>query len=251
MHDYLSMKTLIVVPCFNEAARFKADYWQELDTFEYIEWLFVDDGSSDDTRKIIEQYVHSSLTGRSFLLSLKENVGKGDAIREGWIRPKISSYDCLGFLDADGAFNKADLEQVIHAYMTHVESGEFEAIWTSRVTLAGRSIERKSSRHYIGRIVATALGWGGHQIPYDTQCGLKFFKTGNNFNSAIQQSFETRWLFEMEILIRYQQIAGVPLKVWEVPLDFWSDVAGSKITRKESFRILGELVKIKELQRKS
>jgi len=249
VHDYQSMKTLVVVPCFNESSRFNPEYWLKMDTFESIDWLFVDDGSTDRTREIIEDYLHSSSTGRSFMLSLDKNVGKGDAIREGWIRSGMKGYDSLGFIDADGAFNKTDLEQVLDAYSTHVEDGDFKAIWTSRVALAGRSIERKSSRHYIGRIVATALGWGGHQIPYDTQCGLKIFKTDNNFESVIQRSFETRWLFEMEILIKYRQVTGTPLKVWEVPLDFWNDVPGSKITRKESFRILGELLKIKRLQK--
>jgi glycosyltransferase involved in cell wall biosynthesis len=244
-----AMKALVVVPCFNEASRFNPQYWAEMDSFEYIDWLFVDDGSTDKTREIIELYLRSSSTGRSSLLSLDKNVGKGEAIRAGWIHSGKNGYDSLGFIDADGAFNKTDLEQVLDAYHTQVEVGEFEAIWTSRVALAGRSIERNSSRHYIGRIVATVLSWGGHQIPYDTQCGLKFFKNGNDFERVIQQSFETRWLFEMEILIKYQQIEGSPLKVWEVPLDFWNDVPGSKITRKESFRILGELLKIKRLQK--
>jgi hypothetical protein len=43
-------KAFVVVPCFNVKPRFNPEYWTELESFECVDWLFVDDGSIDNTR---------------------------------------------------------------------------------------------------------------------------------------------------------------------------------------------------------
>ncbi len=50
-----AMKLIIQIPCFNEAdqlPRTLADLPRELEGFEVVEWLVVDDGSTDDTVEI-------------------------------------------------------------------------------------------------------------------------------------------------------------------------------------------------------
>ena len=51
------MKLIIQIPCFNEAQQLPqtlADLPREVDGFDAVEWLVVDDGSSDETVQIAE-----------------------------------------------------------------------------------------------------------------------------------------------------------------------------------------------------
>ncbi len=254
-----TMTHLIIVPCYNEAQRWNSDYWRDLLNVEGITWLFVNDSSTDDTHEILTQFVDQNAISpqHASVLSLESNVGKGEAIRSGWLHALVgdssstANYASAGFIDADGAFQRIDLERIASTFMEKVTHSSFQAVWSSRVALAGRNIERHAIRHYIGRLVATFLSAGGHALPYDTQSGLKLFATNDEFRSAIQEPFTTRWLFEMEIVTRYQSISGSPIKIWEMPLLNWRDVGESKITKRESLRILKELGLIKRLQKKN
>ena len=250
-----TMTHLMIVPCYNEAQRWNSDYWRDLLQVDGITWLFVNDGSTDNTYEILTQFVGENSQNSSYL-SLQGNVGKGEAIRSGWLHglksnpEKSGEFAGAGFIDADGAFERVDLERLTNKFTERVFEDSFQSVWSSRVALAGRNIERHASRHYIGRLVATFLSIGGHTLPYDTQSGLKLFATSQEFMGAIQSRFETRWLFEMEIVTRLQADFGAPLKIWEMPLLNWRDVGESKITKRESFRILQELRQIKKLQKK-
>jgi hypothetical protein len=41
------------------------------------------------------------------------------------------------------------------------------------------------------------------------------------------------------------------MRVWEEPLQSWRDVAGSKVTGRESIRAIREIAAVKRLQRSS
>lgn len=240
----------MVVPCFNEAARWDASYWANMTALADVDWVFVDDGSTDHTQQKLTEFVKQQLeVGTTItLLPLPSNVGKGEAIRQGWVSQPVGGYDSIGFIDADGAFSRTDVERILTEFDTHVLQSHFDAVWSSRIALAGRSIERQTSRHYIGRVVATFLSLGGYAIPYDTQSGLKLFRASTNISVALSAPFKTRWLFEMEIITNFKHRTNRELTIWEMPLDYWKDVAGSKIGFSESLRILRELLTVKRLQ---
>jgi len=245
------MSVVFVVPCFNEAERWNDNYWATMVKETDATYLFVDDGSSDDTWEIV-----SAFTSRNRALSiyLPRNMGKAEAVRQGW-QEILRTHDsrrisALGFMDADGAFAVKDVARLLDLVNTPPTDPSPEAWWSSRVALAGRNIQRNMWRHYVGRVVATYLSWGEPSIPYDTQSGLKLFECSTDFISVIRNPFVTRWLFEMEILIRFRQLVGRPMRVWEMPLLSWFDVAGSKVTRRESTRVARELLLLKRTQRR-
>jgi len=232
----------IVVPCFDEAGRWRTSYWEEMLAVPGISWIFVDDGSSDDTVRRITS------TGCR-VLALERNRGKAEAVRRGLLAALEDGPSAVGFMDADGAFNVQDVVTIVAAYGEQTGRADpVDAIWSSRVALAGRSIERHAIRHYIGRAVATVVSVGNGPIPYDTQSGLKLFRPSPTLRACLREPFATRWLFEIEILLRWRALSGTDMRVWEMPLDYWHDVAGSKITRRESVRIVSELAAIKRLQ---
>ena len=245
------MTVYLVVPCFNEAERWNDNYWATMVKETNATYLFVDDGSTDGTPEIL-----TAFTSRNSALTthLPRNMGKAEAVRQGWqeiLRTHdLKDISALGFMDADGAFEVNDVARLIDLVKAPPTDPSPEAWWSSRVALAGRNIQRNMWRHYVGRVVATYLSWGEPSIPYDTQSGLKLFEMKSDFICTIRNPFVTRWLFEMEILIRFRQLAGRPMRVWEMPLLSWFDVAGSKVTRRESTRVARELLLLKRAQRR-
>lgn len=211
------------------------------------QWIFVDDGSADRTSALCEAACKGS---SAYTLRLQRNSGKSEAVRAGLVRSlsDCGDTDVVGFMDADGAFASGDVERLIaEARNLLTARSEYDSLWSSRVALSGRNIERSARRHYMGRIAATVLSWNSSGVPYDTQSGFKLFAPTDSFAATVSQPFQTRWLFEMEILVRFQLTTGRAMQVWEEPLYSWRDVPGSKVSAREVLRIGREILKVKRL----
>lgn len=241
----------MTVPCFNEERRFDLNYWRALLDIEDACWIFVDDGSTDKTLTLLHEVGPPPLVT---VISLSSNIGKAEAVRMGMLnvlaRTSTVEVNGLGFIDADGAFAHDDILAVLCKHSQLVNEGRVDATWSARVRLAGRNIQREAARHYLGRSIATLLSLGIQNPPYDTQSGLKIFFRQPELIAVLSRPFRTRWLFEWEMLIRWRQIVGQSMRIWEEPLNSWQEVSGSKsLTGREAMRIAKELLVIKGLQR--
>jgi glycosyltransferase involved in cell wall biosynthesis len=242
----------IVVPAYNEATRLDIQYWLALIQSSACDWLFVDDGSTDETPKILQSLIQTPCQGSLGLIVQTSNLGKAESVRRGLLEFRDRGYstnDIVGFLDADGAF---PLEEVVRftqmatsrdTRYSPLRYGDFDALWSSRVSMAGRTIDRRIQRHFMARVLHTLIALKHPLLPYDTQCGLKFFRASEVFFSAIAEAFQTRWFFEIEILMRCRR-RGSSLLVREEPLEAWQDVSNSKIRGRELLRIAGEYIRI-------
>jgi glycosyltransferase involved in cell wall biosynthesis len=245
----MGIKNFIVVPCYNEGLRWNKGYWSTMLGISDVHWIFVDDGSTDKTLELIR---NTAVTNNSETLSLEKNGGKAEAVRAGLIKALDDSAGAMvGFMDSDGAFSSEDLRRILEASQEFcLDQSLFDSIWASRVALAGRNIRRSKLRHYVGRVISTLLSGAARSkskneraLPYDTQAGLKMFSASSTLREVLQSPFRTRWFFELEILIRWasQDNSEMGMRIWEVPLNNWFEVPGSKITFREYFRILGEI----------
>lgn len=236
-------KFAIVIPCFNEELRLNLAYWDRI----IIEnrqctWLFVDDGSSDRTAEVLNEIAKSEMVS---FISLKNNVGKAEAIRYGILEllGRQSNLDWIGYLDADGAFSPEDINSLMFSCGTnHTETNLVKAdvLIAARVALAGRAVNRSAIRHYLGRIVATYICRNWINSPYDTQSGYKIFANSDSFQVSLQETFRTRWFVDIEIISRVGLNKDTLLKIWEEPVTTWHDVTGSKLGFRHYFRILIE-----------
>jgi dolichol-phosphate mannosyltransferase len=69
----MTVKVLLVVPCFNEENRFDENYWKRLANLgENVEIVFVDDGSTDSTSKMLSDFCQNTGTN---LLRQEINFG--------------------------------------------------------------------------------------------------------------------------------------------------------------------------------
>ena len=215
-----------------------------------VKWLFVDDGSTDTTSELLRE---ASTSANAKFLQMPRNVGKSEAVRAGMNTAfdDQQSFFGVGFIDADGAFEVSEVASVLVKCENLLGVKKNDALWTSRVQLAGRKIQRSQQRHYVGRVLATVLSNGKNPGPYDTQCGFKIFLVSPQLQKNLKEKFCTRWLFELEMLSRWNRANNKPMVVWEEPLGYWKEIGNSKITLREAWRIAKEVVHIKCIQRRA
>ncbi len=121
----------------------------------------------------------------------------------------------------------------------------------SRVKLLGRNIDRRRSRHYLGRVFATAVSMVLGLEVYDTQCGAKLFRTTQLMGALFQQPFLSRWIFDVEILARLikarrgTELPQPEQTIYELPLTEWKDIPGSKLAYGDFVRAAWELYRIR------
>ena len=246
------MSIALVVPCYNEALRLNQRNWKMVAELPGLTLIFVNDGSTDDTQKVLRGMCDNS--GARYV-NLPSNVGKSEAVRLGMLsafEDEEHKFTAVGFIDSDGAFSLTEIKRMMAIFHQRTSSPyDFDCVWSSRIVLAGRMVQRTKTRHILGRIVASLVTSRIDDCPYDTQCGFKIWVISSELWQCIQHPFETRWLFEIELLWRWQNIHHRKLCIWEEPLEFWQDVSGSKIGLKESFRIIKEIIQIRRLSGKS
>jgi glycosyltransferase involved in cell wall biosynthesis len=101
----------IVIPCFNSEAFLSEllDCLSQLDS--RFEFIFVDDGSTDSTRSILEDYVNGS--NRSSLITHGSNLGLSSARNTGIraVRGKL-----IQFLDSDDCIDPGMLQAALDAW---------------------------------------------------------------------------------------------------------------------------------------
>jgi glycosyltransferase involved in cell wall biosynthesis len=236
---------LLVIPVFNEEKRWNEEYFLELasKSDNRLKYIFVDDGSTDNSKNLIRALCDKS--DRFFYRFSDSNQGKGEAIRNGFSYGVTENYSGIGFLDSDGAFSTRDINRISTVFIEKcLKHDDFQAIWSSRISLAGRRIERSNRRHVLGRLISKIVSPFTSGIPWDTQSGFKIFKNNPGLRELVSQRFQSKWLFEIEMLQRYIVSSGTTMKIWEEPLDSWHDVKGSKIQGKQYVIILAEITLI-------
>jgi glycosyltransferase involved in cell wall biosynthesis len=217
----------LVVPCYNEAERLKPDAFRQF-AGEHVSFLFVDDGSTDATPRLLAELAASS-GGRVDVVTLPRNAGKAVAVRIGVLAALERPCEFVGYWDSDLS---APLDAV-HAFLALADARPtLDIIMGSRVKLLGRQIVRHAWRHYIGRVFATGASLALGVAVYDTQCGAKLFRASEVTRRVFDTPFRSAWVFDVEILARYVVQVGVreaESRIYELPLEVWRDVPGSKV----------------------
>lgn len=240
---------ILVVPCYNEEQRLPVDAFRafRLDGVR-VEILFVNDGSKDGTLRVLES-LRAEDPERYSVLSLEQNSGKAEAVRRGMLAAIERQPDLFGFWDADLATPLAEIPGFLEIFTTRPE---IEMVFAARVRLLGRSISRNPARHYFGRVGATLISSSLGLAVYDTQCGAKLFRWSAPMRELFAEPFLSRWIFDVEIMARFIRQRGrdaAARAIYELPIEVWHDVKGSKVRSTDFARALKDLWKIRRAYR--
>jgi hypothetical protein len=153
-----------------------------------------------------------------------------------------NQYDYIGFLDADLSTNFDDFQDLV----TTISTSKFQIVSGSRMSRMGADITKESARAIISKtinfIIRKTLGMEIN----DTQCGAKVM-TKEIVENTFQNKFMTKWLFDVEIFMRMKKAYGSQKAqelICEQPLKRWIHADGSKLSMKDSVKIVGQIGQI-------
>ena len=208
----------IVIPAYNEAQRIG---WCVREIQRFLERsrldaeiIVVDDGSQDDTSRIVQEFEDSRLR----LIRNARNSGKGFAVRLGVL---AAGRSYVLFTDADLSAPIEEIEKLLD--VARRESAD--------IVIGSRAVDRSMIRVHqppvrelggvaFNKVVQLLLGLRLH----DTQCGFKLFhreRTREVFDKQTRRGFG----FDPELLFLAKQHG---LRVREVPVS-WSHSEDTKM----------------------
>lgn len=239
-------RVVLVVPCYNEARRLDCNAFETFVRNQpAFTFLFVNDGSTDDTQQTLE---HLSARAPESLkvLCLPRNSGKAEAVRQGMLKAAEYSASYFGYCDADLATPLDEFPLMVDVLKAN---DDLLLVMGSRVRMLGRLIERHTVRHYFGRLFATFASITLAIPVYDTQCGAKVLRCTPQTLALFREPFLSGWSFDVEMIRRLirdfkqdrERAAGV---IFEQPLRVWRDVKGSKVKPWDLARGLWELARV-------
>ena len=222
----------LVIPVYNEEERLQKNfskYLKFLAQFQKKEFIVVDDGSTDETKQILEQLARNKKFIK--IISYRKNMGKGYAVKSGVLS---SHFDVILVSDCDLS---TPLQEVFK-FEKYLK--EFDIVIGSRGLKDSdvqvrqhvlKNLSGKLSNYLIRALLNIEI--------YDTQCGFKVFNQRSKI--LFQKQKINRFGFDFEILFLAKKLNFM---VKEVGVTWRNDVL-SKVKKIDYIKTLLELFKVR------
>lgn len=229
----------IIIPAYNEEKRLPRALARMQEYFSappasllQVEIIVVDDGSTDGTSRIVEEWSRRIPTLR--IVSNGGNRGKGYSVRHGMLeaRGRIAL-----FTDADLSSPIEEMPKLLAA----ISAGSDIAIGSRAVDRSLIEVHQSAYRELAGIVFNEFVRLFTGLTLQDTQCGFKAFLRAPSRVIFEQQRIE-RFGFDPEILFLANRHG---LRVAEVPVRWAHDPATKVHVLRDSLLMFGDLVYIR------
>jgi glycosyltransferase involved in cell wall biosynthesis len=183
------MKLIVQIPCFNEEAHLPAtlaDLPRDVPGFERVEWLVIDDGSSDRTVEVAREH------GVDHVVRLTNNKGLAAAFQAGLDACLKLGADVIVNTDADNQYFGGDVPKLVEP----IVRGEADMVIGDRDidSIEHFSPAKKRLQRLGSAVVRRASETG---VP-DTTSGFRAY----NREAALQVQVVSRFTYTLETIIQ-------------------------------------------------
>ncbi|MEA2264786.1 MAG: hypothetical protein QOE27_369, partial [Solirubrobacteraceae bacterium] len=183
------MKLIIQIPCKDEAEQLPAtlaDLPRELPGFDRIEWLVIDDGSTDETLEVARAH------GVDHIVKLTNNKGLALAFQAGLDACLKLGADVIVNTDADNQYHGGDVAKLVGPIL----AGSADMVVGDRVV---SSIEHFSAfKILLQRLGSWVVRQASATTVPDTTSGFRAY----NREAAIQMMVVSKFTYTLETIIQ-------------------------------------------------
>lgn len=213
----------IVIPFYNEEKRLNHGK-NLIENITYIcsslkhsvEFVLVDDGSLDNTVKILDKVKETLNKNHISIVKYAPNRGKGYAVKQGVLNCKGKKIITM---DADFSIDITEIPR----FMEILDSYDV-AVGSKKHMLTKTRKKQKIPRRILGKGYTLITNWFMGLNFTDITCGFKAFKSDAAKNIFSRQSIN-RWAYDSETLFVAKKLK---YSIKELPVS-WYHVEGSKV----------------------
>src|SRR3954465_10234522 len=191
------MKVIIQIPCFNEEEQLPgtlADLPRELDGIDELEWLIIDDGSTDRTIEVARE------NGVDHIVRLTNNKGLAAGFRAGLDACLKVGADIIVNTDADNQYFAGDIPKLIQPIL---DGGADMVVGDREVAKIAHFSSLKVRLQHLGSAVVRRAS--GTELP-DTTSGFRAY----NREAALQVTVVSKFTYTLETIIQAGNMLGAP-----------------------------------------
>jgi glycosyltransferase involved in cell wall biosynthesis len=183
------MKLIIQIPCFNEADQLPqtlSDLPRKVEGFDIVEWLVIDDGSTDETVAVARAH------GVDHLVRLTNNKGLAAGFQAGIDTALKLGADVVVNTDADNQYNAGDIPALVRPILegrADMVVGDREVTGIEHFSPVKKMLQRLGS--WVVRQASST------SIP-DTTSGFRAY----NREAAIQMLVVSKFTYTLETIIQ-------------------------------------------------
>jgi glycosyltransferase involved in cell wall biosynthesis len=186
--NLIAVKLIIQIPCFNEAEqlpRTLAELPREVDGFGVVEWLVIDDGSTDETIAVARR------EGVDHVVRLTNNKGLAAAFQAGLDTALKLGADVIVNTDADNQYYGGDVQKLVRPIVegrADMVVGDREVGGIEHFSPTKKALQRLGS--WVVRQASST------SVP-DTTSGFRAY----NREAAIQMMVVSKFTYTLETII--------------------------------------------------
>lgn len=197
------MKLVIQIPCFNERDHIHetlAGLPRELPGFDAVEWIIIDDGSTDGTAELVEDLVDE-------VVRLPRNRGLAAAFRAGLDACLRRGADVIVNTDADNQYDARDIKLLVGPIVDH----------RADVVVGARPIVEiphfSWSKKRLQRLGSAFVRWASSTDVPDAPSGFRALSR----EAAMRMNVFNDYTYTLETLVQAGQnglsVTSVPIRV--------------------------------------
>jgi glycosyltransferase involved in cell wall biosynthesis len=196
------MKLIIQIPCLNEESTLPAtlaDLPRDVEGFETVEWLVIDDGSTDGTAEVARE------CGVDHLVRFTSNKGLAVAFQAGIDTALKLDADVIVNTDADNQYSARDIDRIVAPILAH----------EADMVIGDRGVKEHGEFSRVKKLLQLWGSWVVRQasetsIP-DTTSGFRAY----NREAALRLNVVSRFSYTLETII---QAGKSDIAVTHVPI---------------------------------